>query len=292
MNDNRLHRLGEYAAMCVLAAGMAVCYQVLILSNAFAPSGINGIATMIQHVFDFSVGYMSLLINIPLAVFAFFCVDRQFAAKTLLFSLTFSLVLLLFQNTHVLDRFIYHTTDGRSTILAPVASGALNGLIYAAAIRMGGSTGGTDFVAAYVHKRRPEFSMMRILFAINTVVAVMSYVVYDYNIEPVILCIIYNFMTSHISDSMLKGGQKALRVEMITAHPKELSAQLIAELRHSVTILSAEGGYSHQPKTLMICVINKHQITRFMEIARQYPDTFACVSDVNETLGNFKRIKR
>ena len=70
------------------------------------------------------------------------------------------------------------------------------------------------------------------------------------------------------------------------------SQALISELRHSVTILKAEGGYTHQEKTMLICVINKHQITRFTEIISAFPDTFACVSSVNETLGNFKHISR
>ena len=59
---------------------------------------------------------------------------------------------------------------------------------------------------------------------------------------------------------------------------------------HGVTILPATGGFSHKEKSLLICVINRHQITRFTELMRQFPDTFVCVSDVTETLGNFKRI--
>ena len=170
-------------------------------------------------------------------------------------------------------------------------SGAINGMIYGASIKLGASTGGTDFVAALVHKRRPEYSMMKVIFVLNTAVALMSYFVYDYNVEPVALCIIYSYITTHISDSMLKGGQRALKVEMITAHPKEITEQVINKLHHSATILRAEGGYSHTEKTMLICVINKHQITEFTKIISAYPDTFACVSDVNETLGNFKRVQ-
>ena len=281
----------EYAALCLLAIGMALNYQIFILHNAFAPTGINGLATMLQYMFHFSVGYVSLIINIPLAVMAFFCVDKRFAIKTLAFSLTFSGALLLFQTRIDLSRFIYHTDDGRSTLLAPVVSGALNGLVYGASIQLGASTGGIDFIAAYVHKRRPEYSLMRVIFAINTCVAILSYFVYDFNIEPVALCIIFSFIASHVSDSMLKGGQRALKVEMITAHPREIADELIRELRHSVTILKAEGGYTHSEKTMLICVINKHQITRFTQIISAYPDTFACVSDVNETLGKFNRVR-
>ena len=282
----------DYLGMVVLAALMALNYQIFILYNAFAPAGLNGLATMAQYLFHFSIGYISLIINIPLAIFAFFKVDRQFALKTMVFALAFSAVMLLLQNVVDLSRFIYHTDDGRSTLLAPVASGAVNGLIYGAAIRLGGSTGGTDFVAAYVHKRRPEYSLMRIIFAFNVAVATLSYFVYDFNIEPVVLCILYSFLTSHVSDAILKGGEQALKVEMITAHPQEITQALIEGLRHSVTILSAEGGYSHQQKAMLVCIINKHQMTRLTQIIRQFPDTFACVSDVQSTLGNFKHISR
>ncbi len=282
----------DYVILISLAILMALNYQVFILHNAFAPAGLNGIATMVQYLFHFSVGYMSLIINLPLALLTFFLVDRQFSLKTFVFVLAFSGALLLFQNVVDISRFIYHTADGRSTLLAPIASGTVNGLIYGAAIRRGGSTGGTDYIAAFVHKKRPEYSMMRVIFALNVAVASISYFVYDFNIEPVVLCIMYSYITTHVSDNILKGGKQALKIEMITAHPEEVTQALISELHHSVTILSAEGGYSHQKKTMLICVINKHQITRFTEIISAFPDTFACVSSVNETLGNFKHISR
>ena len=275
-----------------LAALMALNYQIFILHNAFAPAGINGLATMIQYLFHFSIGYMSLIINIPLAIFAYFRVDKVYAGKTLLFVLVFSGVLLFLQQRVDLSRFIYYTGDGRSTLLAPVASGAINGLIYGAAIRHGGSTGGTDFIAAYVHKHHPEFSLMRIIFAFNASVALLSYFVYDFNVEPVILCIAYSFITSHVSDGILKGGEQALKVEIITPHSEKITEALIERLHHSVTIVKAQGGYTHQDKELLVCIINNRQITEITEILREFPDTFAYVSNVNKTLGNFKRISR
>ena len=292
MNMKKRPLIFDYIVMAGLAVLMALNYQIFILHNAFAPAGINGLATMVQYVFDFSIGYMSLIINVPLAIFAFFAVDRQFALKNLTFVLVFSGAMLILQNHVDLSRFIYHTGDGRSTLLAPVASGVVNGFIYGWAIRLGGSTGGTDFLAAYVHKRRPEYSLIRVLFAFNVTVALLSYFVYDFNVEPVILCIAYCFITSNVSDRMIKGGEQAIKVELITAHPEEITKALIEGLRHSVTIIDAKGGYSGDDKTMLICVINKHQIAQMTGILRRFPDTFACISDVNQTLGNFKRIAR
>lgn len=282
----------DHLVMAGLAILMALNYQIFVVHNAFAPAGINGLATMVQYLFHFSIGYMSLIINLPLAILAFFRVNRQFALKTLVFVLVFSGATLLLQSKVDLTRFIYHTGDGRSTLLAPVASGTINGLIYGVAIRHGGSTGGTDYIAAFVHKKRPEHSMVRIIFVLNTGVALLSYFVYNFNIEAVILSIAYSFITSRVSDGIIKGGERAIKAEIVTTHPDEIARMLIEKLGHGVTIVHAEGGYTHQSKSLLICIINRHQVVRFTELVSMFPDTFACISDVNKTLGNFKHVTR
>jgi len=281
----------DYAVILAMAALMALNYQIFILQNAFAPSGINGLATMIQYLFHFSVGYFSLIMNVPLAICCAIFVDRRFAIRTLMFSVTFSLLLLWFQNGLDLSRFVYHTEDGRSTLLAPVVSGAVNGFVYGMVIRHGASTGGTDFIGEFVHKSHPSYSMTHVVFAINVVIAGMSYFVYDYNIEPVALCIIYSLITTTVSDRCVRSGKRAWKVEMITAHPEEVTRAVIEQLHHSTTVLRAEGGYTHQDKTMLICIINYHQIARMEMILSRFPDTFAVVSAVSETVGNFRKIR-
>ena len=120
--------------------------------------------------------------------------------------------------------------------------------------------------------------------------AALSFFVYGCRFEPVILCLIYCYLTSSISDRILKGGKIALKFEIVTQDPQALSQRLIQELHHSVTLLSAQGMYSHTPRSMLICVVNRHQIVRFQEILAEFPNTFAYVSTVNETVGNFKRI--
>ena len=287
-----LKAVTDYAVLFAMAVLMALNYQVFILHNSFAPSGLNGLATMIQYLFDFSVGYFSLILNIPLAIACAVFVDKRFALRTMLFTIVFSVTLLILQTRVDMSRFIYHTEDGRSTLLAPVVSGTINGFIYGQTLRHGASTGGTDFIGEFVHKKNPSYSMIHVVFSLNVVIASLSYFVYDYNIEPVALCIIYALLTTVVSDRCVQSGKQAWRVEMITAHPEEVTRAVISELHHSTTIMQAEGGYSHQGKTLLICIINRHQIARMEEILSRFPDTFACVSMVSETVGNFQRAKR
>ena len=287
MEQRTWNILRSYLTVAALACLMGVSYELFVFPNAFAPAGINGLATMLQYLLHIDIGYVSLLINLPLILLAWKKVDRDFARKTLAFVLVFSAVTLVLGQMD-LSAIAYDT--GSSAILGPVAAGVVSGAVYGWVIRQNGSTGGTDVVAAWVRKKRPEASLVWLIFALNATVAVLSFFVYGYQFEPVILCLIYCYLSSSISDAILKGGKSALKFEVITRQPEALSYQLMDQLHHGVTVLQAEGMYSETPRCLLICVVNRHQVVRFQEILSQFPDTFAYVSGVNETLGNFKHI--
>ena len=56
----------------LLAFLFALNYELFISQNQFAPAGISGIATMIEYKTGFSVGYFTLIINVPLCFFSYF----------------------------------------------------------------------------------------------------------------------------------------------------------------------------------------------------------------------------
>ena len=278
-------------AMVLCAVLMGFNYELFIFPNAFAPAGLNGLATMVQYLFHFSIGYFSVLINIPLLLIAWRRVDRVFARRTLLFVLSFSATTLLLRNLDF-SAVAFRTETGTSAILGPVAAGVINGAIYTVVLRSNGSTGGTDILAALIRSRHPEANLVWLIFALNAVVAAVSYFVYGYQFEPVILCLIYCYLSSRISDDLLKMGNRALKFEIVTDDPEALGKALMQELHHGVTLLHAVGMYSNNEKAMLICVVNRHQVVDFHNILARFPGSFAYVSDVNETMGDFRRYRR
>ncbi len=284
-------KIRNYVLIILVALLMALNYQIFIFENAFAPAGINGIATMIQYKLGFSVAYMSLIVNLPLCLLAFFFLERDFAVKSLVFTLVFSAALLLLRFRIIdLSRFSYKTANGTSTILAPVAAGVVNGFIYGTVIRLNGSTGGTDIIAALVHRWHPDYSMIWIIFGINTMVAFASYFVYDFNVEPVVLCIVYSFLSSRIGDFLVRGVREQVKFEIITKDYDAISEEIISKLKHTATVVPAQGMYSHQETKLVICVVQKFQVVELQKIIAGHPGTFAYISAVNDTIGNYKRV--
>ena len=278
-----------YCVIVVLALIAAVNYEIFVFPNRFAPAGLNGICTMIQHITGISVGYMSLLINIPLAIAVYFMVSKPLAIRSMVYVVTFSVALLILDEVD-LSRFYYSTANGTSTILGPLVAGIIYGSTYSMLVQASAYSGGTDFVAAIIHKFRPEQNMFFLIFTLNALVALLSYFVYDYQIEPVILCIMYSFMSSTVSDKLNKNGRSAVCFEIITDYPQEISDEIIYQLNHSCTLIPARGMYSGRETNLLICVVNKTQVAAVSRIVKKYPNTFAIMDPVSEVMGNFKRM--
>ena len=278
-----------YLMIVGIALLCALNYQLFVFPNKFAPAGLNGICTMIQYVFGISVGYLSLLINIPLAILVLRKVGKSMAFRGMLYVVSFSLFLILLEKLD-LSRFAYETANGTSKILGPLVAGIINGVCYSLLVRYSSCSGGTDFVAAVIHKSRPDLNFFFVSFTINTLVAIASYFVYDYQMEPVILCVLYSFMSSTVSDRVFKSGRTAVRFEIITDYPQEIADAIIHQLHHSATLLPGKGMYLGREKSILICVVNNNQLSALSAIIREYPNTFAVMSQVSEVMGNFKRL--
>lgn len=279
-----------YTAIIIVALLCALNYQIFVFPNRFAPAGINGIATMIQYKLGISVGYLSLLINLPLAALVFIFVSRPLAVRSMVYVLVFSAALVALDYVD-LSRFAYATDNGTSTIMGPLVAGIIQGTAYSILVRCSAYSGGSDFVAALIHKRHPEKSIFWLIFLLNSSVAAASYFVYDYRMEPVILSILYTFTSTMVSDKAVKNGRSAVRFEIITDYPEEIGQAIIRQFHHSATLLPGKGMYRGEEHSILICVVNKTQVAAMSAMLSKYPNTFATSCPVDAVMGNFKRIK-
>ena len=278
-----------YLVIVFLALGASLNYELFVFPNQFAPSGLNGICTMIQHLSGISVGYLSLLINVPLAIWCYYEVSKPIATRSMVYVLTFSIGLLVLDKVD-LTAFHYATENGTSKILGPLVAGIIQGFVYSILMKASAYTGGTDFISAIVHKRNPNKSVLGFSFTLNVVVALASYFVYGFQMEPVILCILYSFMSSTVGERLQKSGREAISFEIITDFPLEITGDIIAKTGHSTTLIPAKGMYSGKNTNMLVCVVNKTQVAAVIEICRSYPNTFTIMDPVGQVVGNFKNM--
>jgi len=166
----RLKKVLTYFVIVLIAVIYAIDYQIFILPNHFAPSGINGICVMIQHIFGVNIGYLSLAVNIPLAIAVYFLVSKPLAIRSMTFNGLLSLLLIVFEYVDF-SAFAYATETGTSALLGPLVGGIIGGYCGSIMIRCGGHLGGTDFVSSLIRKYCPNVNFFWVSFALNASVA-------------------------------------------------------------------------------------------------------------------------
>ena len=295
---NTAKTIWAYACTILIAILLAFNYQLFVVENNFAPAGLNGIATMIQYKTGFSIGYVSLIINVPLCIFAYFFIEKRYAKLSLAFCITYSFVFLYLQELGL--ESLQYNANGQDTIFPALLSGLISGYVYGICFRINSSAGGTQIISKYISRIKPELNFFWVNFVLNAVVAVVSLFVYaspeanggtvlDY--RPVCLCVTYCFVSTVIGNNIISGTKVATKFTIITECPDEIMDEITNEFRHSSTRIEAMGSFSNENKTVLICLVNPHQSVDFKNMLAKYKNTFSFSETVNETYGNFKKIK-
>ena len=273
----------------MIALGCAVFalgFDLFLEPNGLSAGGISGIALIVVHLAPITtVGVATAMMNFPLFFFGGKKIGMRFFVGSIIGTIFFSLFIDLFAGIPVPDT---------EPLVAALYGGAICGAGIAIVFVNNASTGGTDIISRYINKIRPDTNFFAVTFILNGIVAVSSILVYSegmLNYKPMALCILYCFLSSFVGNLMLKSTKTAYKFTVITSHKEELIADVTKCLRHGCTEIEAIGSYTGSKRSVLICVINKHQLNDFQKLLSKYNDTFSYYEVVNETYGNFKRVK-
>lgn len=174
------------------------------------------------------------------------------------------------------------TTD---FILAALYGGAVSGIGMALTYRAGGSTGGTDLVAKLVQHRKPYMNLGNILLVVDgIIIAILAITFKDINIA--LYSVVAVFVMTKVLNLILEGVDFAKAVFVITTKPEEISDLIHEEIKRTSTQINAIGTYTHEEKTILLCVVNKKEIPRLKQIVKMVDEkSFTIVTTVTEALG-------
>ena len=158
-----LKKVLTYAVIILSACVCAVNYAIFVFPNNFAPAGLNGLCTIFQHITGWSMGYLNLLMNIPLAIAVYFRVSKSLSIRALIWVTCFSLFLIVLEKVD-LSAFIYSTSTGTSIIMGPLVGGIITGAINSMLLQAGTHSGGTNYIASLIHKSRQDFNFFWVSF--------------------------------------------------------------------------------------------------------------------------------
>lgn len=283
----------EIINVCLTVVGAfltAFSMYVFILPAKFAPGGVSGISAIIQSLSGFSAAYSLLIFNAPLVVLSFIFLSRKFAIKTTLAIALSSLFLTIFRATN-----FYCFDDASNRILASLAGGLITGAGLGILVKAGASSGGTDVISILIQKKTSSLSVSWLIFFMNLVVIAFAGIMYTtvakMDLTNTITIMLYSFISVFLSSKamevILNGVSSAVKFEVITSHPLELSEAIMKHLNRGVTIINSHGGFSKAENNLVICVVTRRQIVPFRKLLKAIdPCAFATAVDTREVLGN------
>jgi uncharacterized membrane-anchored protein YitT (DUF2179 family) len=176
-----------------------------------------------------------------------------------------------------------------NVVFAAIGVGVVSGFGFSLMLRRFGASGGTYAISALIKHFHPEHSIAWVAFALDASIVGLAFVVYDFQINPVISTLLNIFLSNLVVDYMLQGLRSGYKFEIITDKPEELSAEIMSKLGRGVTSLHAQGMYTHKEHTLVVCIIRKRQVGELLRILKGYDATFSYSCKVNEVYGRFKK---
>lgn len=306
MKKTFLYNLKQVLIIFCASLATAISLELMLLPDNVLIGGVLSIASILDILLTkldsskwyMSIGLWQLVINIPIVIYCFCNFRKRFSVKTMLYVLFLAVELVLLRVFNVAELFKQAMSANGAQydkVLFVLLGGALHGLSLPMMLSVNASTCGSDIVGLIVqrHTKKSSSDAMRLILATNlimlTIASVVFYIV-DKDAGEAVNMFIYSvsamFLGEIVQEIIFKGFSAALELEVTTDKPDEMAAALQEGLKHGVTNVKVVGGYTHQEKTLILCVINKSQLIKARRIINKVdPNAFAYVENVKEVIG-------
>ncbi len=268
--------LKDYSLVAVGSFLTALGLIIFLVPNKIASGGVSGLATVIHYLMGFPVGVVILVINIPLFLLSVHILGKHVGIRTLLGILVLSL------STDLLSPYIFPLTF--DPFLATLYGGSLAGIGMGLVFRSGGTTGGTDLLAAIMHHYFPNFSIGQGLFLIDGLVVVLAGIVF--NPELALYAAISILIQSKLIDLVQEGFNKSKAAIIISDYQEKIQNEIIEKMERGVTIFDGHGAYSGKKKNILMVTINRSELIRLKNLIYAIDSkAFVVLTEVHEVLG-------
>ena len=266
--------LVDVAASMLIALGV---YNFALYAD-FPVAGFTGIAIILYHMTGLAVGLGSLLLNIPVAIFCYRFLGREFFVKSVK-----SLIISSVFTDYVAPLLPIYQGD---RLLAAICMGVLCGAGYAMIFMRGSSTGGQDFITMAIKKVRPHVTLGSITFSLDVIIIVIGTLLVFKDVDGMLYGIIVTYLMSYVINKMVYGTEVGKMTLIVTERGKEIANMIDETVGRGSTILKGTGNYSGEEKDIVLCACNNKQMYSIKKLARQIDrKAFTIIVESNEVVG-------
>lgn len=271
----------EYLMIIVGTGLMSLAINSVFDASGMVTGGFSGIAIIIKAWTKGMVNggiplwVTNCILNIPLFFIAWRVKGFSFIKKAILGEISLSVWLAI--------QPVFHLA-GDDLLLAALYGGVIQGVGIGLVFLGGGTTGGTDMMAAIIQKFLQHYSISQIMQIIDGAVVVVG--MYVFGIHKALYAIIAVYLVTKVSDGLIEGLKFSKAVYIITEKPEEIAGMIMEDLDRGATGINVKGMYSGQDKLMLFVVVNKKEIVMLKEKVDEIdPQAFVIVTDAREVHG-------
>lgn len=260
---------------------MAIATSLFLLPNHLSTGGFAGIATITYYLFNWKMGVVILILNIPFFILAFIRIGKSFVIKSLLGTVFLSFFIDLF------DRYQPLTTD---RFLACIYGGILIGVGTSLVLKISGSTGGSDLVSYIIKSFKPGISTSNTIVIFDTIVVTLNVICFK-QLEIGLYSAISIYLMGKVIDIIFEGIGFSKMVLIVSKEYKKISNKIENTVFRGITGIYAKGMYTNEKKMMLMCIASRREVIEIRQIANKIdPSSFITITNVREVYGKgFKR---
>lgn len=277
----------DYAIIAIAMIMGVIGLNLFLVPNEITMGGTMGVAEIVYWGTGIQTQYTYFAINAALLIAALKVLGWRFCVKTVYAVVVFTVASSVFQwlgfaNVHLL---------ADQKFMACIVGGVFMGTSVGLGLSAGGSTGGSDVVAAMIHKYR-DVSLGHIILFCDLTIITSSYVVlHDW--EKVLYGYMLLFIVSFCVDYVVNSLRRSVQFLIISRKWEEIGLAINKIADRGCSTLNGNGFYSKRDIKVIFCIAKKSESAMIFDIVDEIdPDAFVAQSAVIGVYGQgFDRVR-
>lgn len=276
----------EFLYITLTTAVGSFGWCAFLLPHKILIGGISGLASVIFWGIDIPIEYTYFILNIILLLVALKVLGWRFCIRTIYTVFIFATLLTLFQRI-----FSAAPLLPTNPFLSCIIGGILMSFGMGVALQYNASTGGSDVIAAMIHKYR-NVSLGKIILSCDLVIITSSYLAL-HNWENVIYGFVVLFVMTFVVDYVANGMNGSVQFFIVSDKWEEIGHKINNKVQRGCTVIDAHGFYTGKTVGMLFIIARRSESHSIYETVDEIdPQAFVSQSTVNGVYGvGFDRMK-
>ena len=266
-----------------------MCYTfgwtAFLVSNEIVTGGVTGLSAIIYFGTNIPVPISYFTINGILLIAAIRIIGWQYCIRSI-----FGVVMTTIQLS-IWAYYIKEPLIKDEPFMSCIIGGIMLGVGIGVAFTHNGSTGGTDIIAAIIHKYK-DVTLGRMIMACDFIIISSCYVVF-HDWRRVIFGFVTLFVIGFVLDYIVNSARQSVQFFIFSKEYEKIADRITKETHRGVTVLDGIGWYSkHNVKVLVVLAYKRQSVEIFRMVKDIDPNAFISQSSVIGVYGEgFDRLK-